>query len=82
MSKFKITPRLPVADSLPANIAEFGAGAALVKSQSPDRPVKPVRLNLDIDPALHQRLKEAAFYRSEKISVLVRQWITDGLEKD
>ena len=82
MSKFKIMPRLPDAELLPANIAEFGAGAALVKSQGSDRPVKPIRLNLDIDPALHQRLKEAAFHRNEKISVLVRQWIIYGLAQN
>ncbi len=79
MSKFKIAPKSVTLAAAPASIEAFGAGAAMVKTQSGDRPEKPVRLNLDIEPALHRRLKQVAFDTDTKIAVLVRRWIGEGL---
>jgi hypothetical protein len=83
MSKFKIPPKpvLPPSPA-PATIQDFGAASALAKSQAGNRPQQPVRLNLDIDPALHRRIKQAAFDADVKISVIVRQWIEEGLARN
>jgi len=79
MSKFKIAPKPATPVAPPSSIEAFGAGAAIVNTQSRSRPEKPVRLNLDIEPALHRRLKQVAFDTDTKIAVLVRRWIEEGL---
>ena len=79
MSKFKINTKPSVKAEHPSNIEEFGASAAMAKSQSGGRPVKPIRLNLDIEPELHRRLKLKAIDAGIPVAVLVREWIEAGL---
>lgn len=77
MSKFKISPKSSApAPSKPMTAAEFAAGAALVQSQVGSRPAKPIRLNLDLDPELHRRLKVRAAEAGISIAELVRGLIT------
>jgi hypothetical protein len=82
MSKFKIAPRVsskPVAGNAPATVEEFAAGAAMVQSQAGNRPPKPVRLNLDLDPETHRRLKMRAVESGTTVAKLVRDLIAREL---
>jgi hypothetical protein len=79
MSKFKISAKPPVPAETPGSIQEFGNAAPMVKAQTGGRGIKPVRLNLDLDPATHKRLKLAAIEAGVPVAVLVRQWIDNGL---
>lgn len=82
MSKFKIAPReasRPAAGNAPATVEEFAAGAAMVQSQAGNRPPKPVRLNLDLDPETHRRLKMRAVESSTTVAKLVRDLIAREL---
>lgn len=80
MSKFKIAPRHAVEAPSPS-IEAFGNAAPLVRAQSDGRPPKPVRLNLDLDPATHKRLKLAAIESGETVAAIVRRWIDHGLQQ-
>ncbi|MFM0197776.1 plasmid partition protein ParG [Paraburkholderia strydomiana] len=76
MSKFKIAPKATQpAAAAPASVEAFAAGAAMVKSQAGDRPAKPVRLNLDLDPETHRRLKVRAAEAGKSIAQMVRELI-------
>lgn len=81
MSKFKLRASTPVeisgSASAPSPISreEFVSGASMVRSQVGDRPVKPIRLNFDLDPAVHQRLRLLAAERSKTVAEIVRQLI-------
>ncbi|BEH58740.1 hypothetical protein [Burkholderia pseudomallei] len=78
MSKFKIGPSIvnkPALGGTPATVEEFSAGAAMVRSQTGSRPAKPVRLNLDLDPETHRRLKMRAVESGTTIAQLVRELI-------
>lgn len=82
MSKFKIGPssaNKPAAGNAPATVEEFAAGAAMVQSQAGARPAKPVRLNLDLDPETHRRLKLRAVESGTTIAQLVRELIVREL---
>jgi predicted HicB family RNase H-like nuclease len=83
MSKFKISPNngaaLIPADKLPTSVADFAAGATLVQSQIGSRPIKPVRLNVDLDPETHRRLKIRAAESGVSIAELVRALIAGEL---
>ncbi len=79
MSKFKISPAGPTVPDKSMSRDDFVAGAAMVKSQTGHRPVKPVRLNLDLDPDLHRRLKMRAVETDVTIAELVRGLITREL---
>lgn len=51
MSKFKIAATLKSSTAeKPATKEDFVAGASMVRSQAGDRPPKPIRLNLDLEP--------------------------------
>ncbi|RQU49764.1 FitA-like ribbon-helix-helix domain-containing protein [Burkholderia cenocepacia] len=77
MSKFKISAKSgDHQPSQPVTHAEFAAGAAMVQSQVGSRPAKPIRLNLDLDPELHRRLKVRAAEAGISIAELVRGLIT------
>ncbi len=80
MSKFKIAsrPKGPPVEK-PATRAEFVAGASMVQSQASSRPPKPIRLNLDLEPDLHRRLKLRAVESGTTIAHLVRDLITREL---
>jgi predicted HicB family RNase H-like nuclease len=82
MSKFKIGPSTGSTSSpaaKPASVAEFTAGASLVQSQTGSRPLKPVRLNVDLDPETHRRLKMRAVESGVSIADLVRALIAREL---
>lgn len=82
MSKFKIAkPATASSAQQPQSIEEFGNTAPMVKSQTGGRPLKPIRLNLDLDPVLHKRLKIAAVEAGEPVAALVRKWIIAGLNQ-
>lgn len=85
MSKFKIPAKAATKSSSnnppPSSVAEFAAGAAMVQSQSSERPPKPVRLNLDLDPDTHDRLKRRALDQKKTVAGLVRQLIDSELSK-
>jgi hypothetical protein len=79
-TKFKIPARSTSQPEVtlappPTTHEEFAAGASLVQSQAGNRPVKPVRLNLDLDPATHKRLKMKALQTSQTMAELVRALI-------
>lgn len=61
---------------MPTTTAEFVTGAAMVQSQTGQRPPKPVRLNLDLDPEVHRRLKLRATEQGISIAQLVRTLIS------
>ena len=82
-TKFKVAvkPLAPAPASASASAEAFVAGAAMVQSQTMGRPLKPVRLNLDLDPATHQRLKMRAIERGTNVATLVRDLIGVELSK-
>lgn len=80
MSKFKLTPSANSTFDPPKSQEEFVAGASLVQSQAAKRPAKPIRLNLDLDPALHRRLKIRALEADTTVAALVRDLITRELQ--
>lgn len=82
MSKFKIGRSMVnklASGGAPATAEEFAAGAAMVQSQAGSRPAKPVRLNLDLDPETHRRLKMRAVENGTTIAQLVRELIVAEL---
>ncbi|WP_158898417.1 hypothetical protein [Burkholderia sp. L27(2015)] len=79
MSKFKIGAGGGSVSEKPASAAEFVSGAAMVKSQAGSRPLKPIRLNLDLDPNIHRQLKLRAVENGISIAQLVRALITREL---
>lgn len=79
--KFKVETKTGKPVEQPDSIEAFGAGAPMVKSQTGGRPLKPVRLNLDLDPSLHKRLKLAAIEAGEPVASLVRRWIVAELSR-
>ncbi len=83
MSKFKIGPTStgskPSSGGVPGSIGEFSSGAAMVQSQVGSRPAKPIRLNLDLDPETHRRLKMRAVESGTSIAQMVRELIARAL---
>lgn len=80
MSKFKIAAaQKSSATEKPATKEDFVAGASMVQSQAGTRPPKPIRLNLDLEPELHRRLKLRAVESGVTIAQLVRTLITREL---
>ena len=78
MSKFKIAQR-PAVSVQPSSAEEFAARADLVQTQTTGRPPKPVRVNFDVDPELHRRLKIRAIDRGISVAELVRGLIERDL---
>lgn len=76
-------PSTPVTSSLPSPDAyeAYLANAAMVKSQTGGRDVKPVRVNFDMDPPTHQRLKKHAIDRGMNVATLLRQLIEAELAR-
>jgi len=80
MSKFKITAKSDQQTGVtPVSVDAFAAGAAMVKSQVGNRPAKPLRLNLDLEPETHRRLKIRAAESGKSIAQLVRELIDHEL---
>lgn len=63
----------------PNNPQEFAAGAAMVQSQTGGRALKPVRVNVDLDPEVHRSLKLLAMDRNTNIAGLLRDLINREL---
>lgn len=78
MSKFKVSSK-PNPGPVPASRDEFAEGAAMVRAQTGGRPLKPIRVNFDLDPATHRRLKLRAIDRNLSMARLIRQLIEDEL---
>jgi hypothetical protein len=74
MSKFKVSSK-PNPGPAPASREQFAEGAAMVKAQTGGRPLKPIRVNFDMDLATHRRLKLRAIDRGLSVAQLVRQLI-------
>lgn len=82
MSKFKLKPRATGESAEPpASLDQFIAGAAMVQTQTEGRPLKPVRINFDLDPAMHHRLRQRARDRGLSAANLIRQLIVNELSK-
>lgn len=88
MSKFKLSTKSPAAQIAGTGAADhpdtpeaFAAGAAMVQSQAGGRPPKPVRVNFDLVPELHRRLKMRAVTEGKTVAELVRHWIEVQLDK-
>jgi hypothetical protein len=79
MSKFQLKPR--AASEQPATAEQFSSGAALVQSQTGGRSLKPIRVNFDLDPATHCRLRQRALDRGLSVAELLRDLITAELSK-
>ncbi|HHT8966386.1 TPA: hypothetical protein ACT5CR_005463 [Burkholderia cenocepacia] len=76
------TSAVPLAIDPVARIAatqQFVDGASMVQSQAPDYPVKPKRLNVDLDPQTHKKLKVAAAAANVAMADLIRMWISEKL---
>ncbi|CAG9264471.1 hypothetical protein ACV22V_31755 [Burkholderia sp. AW33-5] len=58
---------------------QFVDGAAMVQSQAPAYAVKPKRLNVDLDPQTHKKLKVAAAAANVAMADLIRMWIDEKL---
>lgn len=58
---------------------QFVDGAAMVQSQATAYPVKPKRLNVDLDPQTHKKLKVAAAAANVAMADLIRMWIDEKL---
>jgi hypothetical protein len=56
-NKFKLPVHTTKPEPPPDSPEDFSNGAVLVRSQQQPRPLKPIRLNLDLTPDLHERLK-------------------------
>ncbi|MCM2496043.1 plasmid partition protein ParG [Burkholderia glumae] len=51
----------------------------MVQSQAVAAPAKPKRLNVDLDPLEHQRLKVAAAAANVSMADLIREWVREKL---
>jgi len=58
--KFTVPPHTAKPEPRPSSPEEFSNGAGMVLSQQQPRPLKPVRLNLDLTPDFHERVKRRA----------------------
>lgn len=77
-TKFSV-PRTKTSANTPTNPQEFAAGAAMVQSQTGGRALKPVRVNVDLDPEVHRSLKLLAMDRHTNIAGLLRELISREL---
>ena len=80
MSKFKVSSK-PNSGTVPATREQFADGAAMVQTQTGGRPVKPIRVNFDMDVATHRRLKLRAIEGGMSVAGLVRQLIEAELSR-
>lgn len=80
MSKFKISTR---STSVPGPVTpeQFANGAAMVQAQTGGRPLKPIRINFDMDPATHRQLKVRAMDRNRTVAQLLRDLIRAELAR-
>ena len=73
MSKTKFqVPLRPATHTVPSSAQSFADDAAMVQSQTAGRPLKPIRVNFDMEPDTHRRLKIRAIERGQSVAELVR----------
>jgi len=77
-NKFTVLPRTVRPDPRPASLEEFSNDAGMVRSQQPPRPLKPVRLNLDLEPSFHERAK----LRAAELRMTGAQYVRELISKD
>jgi hypothetical protein len=80
MSKFKVSSK-PNPGPAPASREQFAEGAAMVHAQTGGRPLKPIRVNFDLDLATHRRLKLRAMERGTNVAKLMRDLIETELNQ-
>ena len=78
MSKFRLSNK-PTSTPAPTTREQFADGAAMVQAQTGGRPLKPIRVNFDLDVVTHRRLKLRAIERGTSVASLVRQLIEGEL---
>ena len=63
----------------PAAVEAFAAGAASHSTSSPgeQRPTKPVRLTVDLDPELHRRIKLRAVSEGRRLTDVMREYLRE-----
>lgn len=84
MSKFKISSKPTTMTNVtaqPMTPEQFVSSAAMVQSQTGGRPLKPIRVNFDLEPEMHRRLKMRAVTQGISVAQLVRQLIEAELAK-
>ena len=74
MSKFKVSSK-PTPGPAPMTREQFADAADMVLAQTGGRPLKPVRVNFDLDMATHRRLKLRAIDRNVSVARLIRKLI-------
>lgn len=79
MSKFRISSK-PLSTP-PGSREQFADGAAMVQAQTGGRPIKPIRVNFDLDVVTHRRLKFRAIERGTSVATLVRGLIEEELDR-
>jgi hypothetical protein len=77
-SKFKLPPPTATPKSRPASLEEFSNDAGMVHSQQPPRPLKPIRLNLDLEPSFHERAK----VRAAELRMTGAQYVRELISRD
>lgn len=77
-SKFKLPQPESTTESPPTDAEEFANGAGMVRSQKPPRPLKPVRLNIDLTPDFHERVKR----RAAGLRLTGAQYVRELISKD
>jgi hypothetical protein len=77
-SKFSVLPRTDRPQLRPASLDEFSNDAGMVLSQQQPRPLKPVRLNLDLTPDFHERVK----LRAADLRLTGAQYVRELILKD
>lgn len=80
-NRFNLKPReaKPAATD-PMSATEFVERSAMIQSQSGSRPAKPVRINFDLTPDLHRRIKRRALDLDVSVADYVRTLITKDLD--
>ena len=70
-------PSTPKVD--PATVEAFASGAASRNTSSPgaQRPTKPVRLTVDLDPELHRRIKLRAVSEGRRLTDVMREYLRE-----
>jgi hypothetical protein len=76
--KFKLPPHTARSEQRPASQEEFSNDAGMVHSQQPRRPLKPVRLNIDLTPDFHERVKR----RAADLRLTGAQYVRELILKD
>jgi hypothetical protein len=77
-NKFELLPRAARSEPRPSSLEEFSNDAGMVHSQPPPRPLKPVRLNLDLTPDFHERVKR----RAADLRMTGAQYVRELISKD